>query len=489
MRRLGRFAAALALAVSPAARAEPLDLVACVRVALARNADVQDAADSAASAVLGREVPMAEYNLKIVPAVSGGVQGGNNTDQRYNLDLGRRLLVTGTKIDLSGGTSVYSAVPQVSVPYLTQARITVTQPLWRGRTQLENTEKIDDADRRVASAKHGLSAARQDLMVGVIRGFYEVVRADELVGVAQSSLDRVAQLDQVARAKLAIGAVSKMDVFRTELHAARLKNALVEQQARRGTALDQLRELMGLAVDVPLEIDARLPERAAAPGAAARVGLGGLEPRPGERVEESLEEAEERREEIAEAREQVADAERKALLARYRIWPSIDLVGSYAKQGIGDDFTESTHLDRTEWLVGLSTTTPLDRTEERVAAAQAEIVLRGRERRYRIVRDQVTRQVRDAWRQLDRARAERTLAAEILEQSEKQAELARFRYDKGVTDNFDLVQAETDLAEARSGQVLAAIDELLAAAALRRATGTLGDAFGLSEERSDGDRR
>ena len=55
-----------------------------------------------------------------------------------------------------------------------------------------------------------------------------------------------------------------------------------------------------------------------------------------------------------------------------------------------------------------------------------------------------------------------------------------------MTDNFDLVQAESELAEARSGRVLAAIEEILAAAQLRRAEGTLGEAFAVSAESSDG---
>lgn len=484
MTRVRCLVAAVVLSASPAALAEPLDLLACVRTALARNPAVQDAADAAVSAVLGREIPLAEYHLKAVPTVSGGLQGGNNTDQRYDLALSRKLLWTGTTIDVDGGTSVYSSVPQASVPYFSRARVTVTQPLWQGRTRLENREKIDDADRRIAAAKHALAGVRQDVMLEVTRGFYAVVRAEELVRVAQTSLDRVEQLGQIARAKLAIGAVSKMDVFRTELHAGRLKNALVEQRARRGTALDRLRELMGLGIGVPLAVEARRPERIGAPGRTPA----GLEPPAGARVEQSIEEAEERREEIAEAREEVVNAERKAVLAHYKIWPSINLVGSYAKQGVGDNFTESSHLGRTEWLLGISTSTPLDRTEERVAAAQAEIALRGRERRYRAVREQVIREVREAWRQLERVRAERALAAEILEQAEQQAELARFRYEKGVTDNLDLVQAETDLAEARSGHVLAAVDELVAAASLRRASGTLGDVFDASGGPSGGDR-
>jgi len=55
-----------------------------------------------------------------------------------------------------------------------------------------------------------------------------------------------------------------------------------------------------------------------------------------------------------------------------------------------------------------------------------------------------------------------------------------------VTDNFDLVQAESELAEARSGRVLAAIEEILAAAQLRRAEGTLGEAFVVAADSADG---
>jgi len=90
------------------------------------------------------------------------------------------------------------------------------------------------------------------------------------------------------------------------------------------------------------------------------------------------------------------------------------------------------------------------------------------------------RQVREAWRQLERARAERTLALEIVAQTAQQTELARFRYEKGVTDNFDLVQAETDLAEASSASVLAAIGEVLAAADVHHAAGTLAETFGIA---------
>ena len=140
--------------------------------------------------MLGRDVPLADYHFKAVPSVSGGLQGDNNTNQRYDLELSRKLMLTGTQIDLTGGTSVFSSVPQSSVPYLTETRVTLTQPLWQGRSRLENGERLDDADRRIGAAKHTLAGAREDLVLQVARGFYDVVRADELVHVAESSLDR-----------------------------------------------------------------------------------------------------------------------------------------------------------------------------------------------------------------------------------------------------------------------------------------------------------
>src|SRR5882724_1166774 len=104
MKRLARFGAVVLLACCAPARAEPLDLTGCVRLAIAHNPELQDVVDTAVSAVLGREVPLAEYNVKVVPAVSGGLQGGNNTNQRYALDLSRKVLLTGTKVELDGGT-------------------------------------------------------------------------------------------------------------------------------------------------------------------------------------------------------------------------------------------------------------------------------------------------------------------------------------------------------------------------------------------------
>ena len=252
-----------------------------------------------------------------------------------------------------------------------------------------------------------------------------------------------------------------MDVYRADIQEARVLNTLADQEARRAGALDNLKLLLGLDPRVDLQIDPRLQ----GPTVTELKGVN-LE-----------DQADNQRPEVREARAEVADSERKLVLAKYGLWPALDLVGHYAQQGFGESFGDSFNLDRTEWNVGFRSSVPLDRTIQKAALTEAEIALRSRERNYRQLRGQVVGQVRQAVRQLDRARAESELAARIATQASQQEELARYRYEKGLTDNFDLVQAEEQLTEARAGQILATIDQAVAAGAVRRATGTLTAAF------------
>lgn len=452
---------AVVLGFGGAAAAAPLDLTGCVKLALARNPQILDAIDAEASARLSLEVAELEYELQVTPTVDGGFQGSNTTNQNFELLLRRKFLPTGTQVDVRGSSRVFSTVPQVSVPYFSEARVTVAQPLFQGWTAIENRTGLDDAERRVLSTEHAIEVAREETVFQIVRAYYEVVRADQLLTVARRSLERVGDLEDAAEARLELGKVSKMDVYRAELQQARVQNTLADQEARRATALDDLKLLIGLDPRVDLEIDARLQ----GPTVTELAGV-------------SLEEqADARRAEVREARAEVADSERKLVLAQYGLWPSVDLVGYYAQQGFGDSFGDSFNLDRTEWNVGFRSSVPLDRTVQKAALTEAEIALRSRERHYRQVRGQVVGQVRQALRQLERARAEAELAARVAEQAVQQEQLARYRYEKGLTDNFDLVQAEEQLTEARAATILAAIDQTLAAAAVRRATGTLTAAF------------
>jgi outer membrane protein len=449
------------LATAAPSPAATLDLGGCVELAIARNPQMLDAIDAETAARIRLDVAELEYELQVTPTIDGGLQGSNTTNQNFELLLRRKFLATGTQVDLKGTSRVFSTVPQVSVPYFSEARITVAQPLFQGWTSIENRDGLDDAERRIQASRHAIEVTREDTVFEVVRSYYDVVRADQLLRVARESLERVRALKTAAEGRLELGKVSKMDVYRTELQEARVRNTLADQEARRAAALDELKLLVGLDPRIEFEIEKRLQ------GPSLR-DLSGTD------FETT---AERRRAEVREARAEVEDAQRKLVLARYGMWPSVELVGSYAQQGTGESFGDSFDLDRSEWNVGLRSSVPLDRTIQKANLSEAELTLRGRERRLGQIRSRVIGQVRQALRRFDRTRAEADLAARVAEQAAQQEELARYRYEKGLGNNFDLVQAEEQLTEARAARVLVSIDEALAAAAVRRAAGTLTDAF------------
>jgi len=456
-----RWLVALASLWAVTAHATQLDLAGCVELALARNPQVLDAIDAEESARVRLEVAELEFDLQVTPTIDGGVQGSNSTNQNFELLLRRKFLPTGTQVDVKGSSRVFSTVPQVSVPYFSEARVTVAQPLFRGWTGIENRAGLNEAEHRVLSSEHAVEVAREDTVLQIVRAYYEIVRAEQLLEVARRSLARVRDLKRSAEARLKLGKVSKMDVYRAELQEARVQNTLADQESRRATALDQLKLQLGLDPRIDLQIDPRLQGPS-----VTDLKRADLEHQAGTR-----------RAEVREARAEVADSERKLVLARYGLWPSVDLVGYYAQQGFGDSFGDSFNLDRTEWNVGFRSSVPLDRTVQKAALTEAEIALRSRERLLRRLRGQVVGQVREAVRRLERAQAESELAARVAEQAAQQEELARYRYEKGLTDNFDLMQAEEQLTEARAARILAAIDRAVSAATVRRATGTLTEAF------------
>jgi len=449
------------LLVAGPVEATRLDLAGCVKLALARNPQILDAIDAEESARVGLEVADLEYDLQVTPTIDGGVQGSNTTNQNFEVLMRRKFLPTGTQVDVKGSSRVFSTVPQVSVPYFNEARVTVAQPLFSGWTAIENRSGLDEAERRVVSTEHAVEVAREEAVFQIVRAYYEVVRAEQLLEVALHSRSRVRELLEAAEARLELGKVSKMDVYRAEIQNARVENTLADQEARRAAALDDLKLLLGLDPRLELEIDPRLQ-------GPTVTDLKGID----------LEsEADTKRAEVREARAEVADSERKLVLAKYGLWPSVDLVGYYAQQGFGESFGDSFNLDRTEWNVGFRSSVPLDRTVQEAALTEAEITLRSRERHFRQLRGQVVSQVRQAVRRLERAQAETELSARVAEQAAQQEKLASYRYEKGLTDNFDLVQAEEQLTEARAARILSSVDQALAAAAVRRATGTLTTAF------------
>jgi outer membrane protein TolC len=85
-----------------------------------------------------------------------------------------------------------------------------------------------------------------------------------------------------------------------------------------------------------------------------------------------------------------------------------------------------------------------------------------RKRNFEVLEDDFAREVRRAYRRLDALRRNHEIAEENERVAELQAEVARLRFEKGLSDNFNVVDAENLLNSARLLELDSRVSILLA---------------------------
>src|SRR6185436_3965188 len=157
--------------------------------------------------------------------------------------------------------------------------------------------------------------------VDVTRSFYQVIQQRQLLAVARQSYKRSESLRKASQARLEVGLVSKLDVFRAELQEAQAQESMVRADTSQQAELERFRTLLGLA-----PTDAIQPEAADLPDEVT----GTVEP-----LEVLVLRALENRLDLQETRDQVKDARRSASLARQNLLPQLDLNVSMSDIGYG----------------------------------------------------------------------------------------------------------------------------------------------------------
>ena len=332
------------------------------------------------------------------------------------------------------------------------------QPLLRGFGPNAAHYVLRNSRRAQQAQERSYELGRQRLAVDVARTFYQIVQQRQLLGVSRQSLKRSRSLLRASAARLAVGLVSKLDVFRAELQASQAEDAMVRSRAALDTALEQFRVLLGLSPTEPLEPQpVELGERLA----------DDAEPLP-----VLLDRARARRLELEEGRDQVDDAQRTVSLARQNMLPQLDLNLGFTQGGLGTTFFNAFGTDR-RVNVYFSASYPVERSADRASKAVAEIDVAARTRSVRQQELQVEGEVRAAVRELDRIRKSVELQKKGVEVAEQQRRLATLRYQRGLASNFDVVDAEGSLVLARSALVGLLTSYRVARIELLRVTGGL----------------
>ena len=303
----------------------------------------------------------------------------------------------------------------------------------------------------------------------VKRAYWDLVAARSNVEVQQQSLALAVELARINKARVDVGQAPPLDLVSAEAEIAQRREQLIVATFAARDVEDRLRAL----IVAPSRVD--FWETRLQPTDAPTIGA------PPPDVEAAIAAALATRADVVRARTDVANAGTSVDYFRNQRLPDLRLEASYRTAGLGGDrlireggfpgtvvgstpgtfgdvLRQVRSRDYPTWTLGVTLSYALGRGYEDASFARAKIEQQQATARLDGVQIKAAREVRQAARQIESAqqRVETTRAARGL--AEQRLDAEQKRYDVGMSTSFLVVQAQRDLAQARTNELRALLD-------------------------------
>ena len=446
-----------------AAQAPPtVTLAQAVDEALAKNDRLINQHDTIEQADLGVRLARNQFQPKVTPNILGSFGQTDVAAQTYRVDLSQRF-TTGTEVRLGLGTatSQIPGTPGTSEPdlrfYNADTTLSVSQPLLRGFGRNVARRALSSAEFRRQDADRQQTLAEQQVTVEVVATYYRVVSQQAFVDVARQSVDRARRLRDASEAKLDAGLVSQLDVLRAQQLVTQSEIQLFDAQGAVEDARDSLRFLMGRTDNVTFDVERSIPRPQTEPIDQERATAIALE----------------RRLDLRGLAEQSADADRQVSYSRNQLLPQVDVNFALTRRVTSDTFLTSFNFDGFQFATFFTIAMPVDRTAQIVDYQYSLIDRDRRKREIDTLERQISDDVKRALRERDRLIRNVVAAETSVEISRKEVDVAQLRYERGLSNNLDVVTAESALLVAESRRIQALADAAISRVRLRALLGVL----------------
>jgi outer membrane protein len=428
-----------------------LTLEEAINLALKANRNLLISQYSLESQKLSLKSALAEFELKIMPATTLGVTGmDSESDESLGLGLElQRKFEAGTSLSLEPSVTKDSE-------YTSGVGLSINQPLLRGFGREVNLAGIRNAEYSNRTSQRNLYQTMVNTVLDTVSAVYQVIKQRELVRLNESLASRLLQHADAARLKEKIGLATPMDVYRAEIRLKDVQDSLSSSKQDLRDAEDRLKIILALPLESDLDFSAPLEY--------TPIQL---------RQEDAVEIAMKNRVELDQADDEIRQAQRNSRIAKHNILPKLNVVLNYNRFGSSDDFGESTGLDESSWGIQLVSSTDVSRTSEKAAYQQSMINLETARLNRDARQDEVYRQVRTQLVALEAVEKRIGIRRDKVTQAEGKMSLATIKFSYGMADNFDLIEAEQELLQARVDMLSATIDYVKGMYSLRAVLGTL----------------
>jgi outer membrane protein TolC len=307
------------------------------------------------------------------------------------------------------------------------------------------------ASQEVVRASELTERDTRDLVVLAVGGTYlQVVAARARVESMRAQLETATTLLRQAQERRAVGVVAQVDVDRSQIQALTQQQRLTSLQNDLAKQKINLVRMIGLPPTDQYELSDVIP----------------FAPLPAVTLEDALRQAREQRADLQAAEARVRASERTLSANRAERLPAISVNADYGRIGanLGDAHGTYAVVGRVQvplWRGG----------RDGGQIAQAEAVLAQRQAELENAASEVEAEVRKVYLDLEAASSQVDLAQKNVEVSKRALDLTRQRFEAGVSDSVEVVQAQESVSTAELDYINSVFAHNIGKLNLARATG------------------
>lgn len=411
---------------------------------------------------------------------TAGIQQTIPTGGTYNIGATNRKTVAG------GGFRSFSP------SYDTGLGFSFNQPLMRDFGMDVTNRGINIARNTLGISREAFRATLLDTTNNVEQAYLNLVYARQFVDVVKEALFLSRDQSRITQIRIDVGASAPLDILQPRVQIATQEENLINAVAAVRNAEDTLRTL--------LHLDQADWDRPIIPTDPVRYVPVSVD------VKEAVDRAMTLRPELHELTLTTDTRRIQNMYARNQTLPLVDLKLNYnlggaagralqvdpatgvrTDTGYTNAFRQLLGNDFPSYSLGLNFAVPFTNIGARAEAKRTELELQRSRSLEERQKETIILQVRETARAIDTSARNITAARTAREAAEQNLEAERRRYENGMTTNFQVLQVQSQLSDARARELQALIGYNQAVTAYHRAVGDLLDVRNIrvEEERVD----
>jgi len=322
------------------------------------------------------------------------------------------------------------------------AQLELRQPLMRGGRIYVATAPIRDAEYGLGVFEAQLQTQILIVTANAKQAYYNTVLAQRLIEVSEQAIERDHGVIEASQALFRAGRASQRDIVSAELQLSDDLSDLAERREALDLTDLALRDVLGLAIG-----DAVRPAEMTIPFQPVEI-----------RLDEWIARALEDRPEVQQILYRLDQSSLAVRVAQNSVLPQLDLVGLYRRNDFDTAAARALGFNSHLWVAGVEFEIPFGNVAARERLREFSLQHARVERELESQKRIIELQVRTEEAGLRKNLAEVEVQTDKVEQARKKLEIATVRFQRGIADNFDVTDAQTDLVEAESDLLAAIVD-------------------------------